>query len=57
MKKLLILFVSLVLASCSVTVGTVNINDDGKPTNSTDLVQKKPVTVNTDAEVPVSVIP
>jgi len=56
-KKLLMLFVSLVLTACSVTVGTVNINDDGKPKNSTDIVQEKPVTVKTDATVPISAVP
>ncbi len=56
MKKLIILL-SLTLAACSVTLGTLNINDDGAPKNKTDIVQTKPVTVETDADVPVSAIP
>lgn len=41
---------------CSVTVGTVNLSE-GKPKVSTEIVQEKPVTVNTDAQVPISVVP
>lgn len=54
---ILIILLSLTLATCSVTLGTLNINDDGAPKNSTDIVQEKPVTVKTDADVPVSAIP
>jgi len=57
MKKILILLTGLAFTACSVTVGTVNINDDGKPKTDTEIVQQKPVTVDTKATVPVSAIP
>lgn len=45
------------LFGCSVTVGTVLINDDGKTVQRTDITETKPVTVQTDATIPVSALP
>lgn len=42
---------------CSVTVGTVNVSTAKKPRIKTEITETKPVTVQTDANVPISALP
>ncbi len=53
MRMFMLGMLSVFLTGCSITVGTVNFSQggDGKP--ETEITQTKPVTVKTDAQVPV----
>jgi len=52
------LTVAFFLTGCSVTVGTVHrTQGSGKDKLSNEITQEKPVTVETEAEVPIAAIP
>jgi hypothetical protein len=52
------LTVAFFLTGCSVTVGTVHLSQgSGEDKLSSEITQEKPVTVETEAQVPVSAIP
>jgi len=50
---LALFMLAIFLMGCSVTVGTVNFSQGGEGKPETEITQTKPVTVKTDAQVPV----
>lgn len=55
--KWIVVWMVGLLAGCSVTLGTLNINGEGKTEARTEITETKPVTVQTDANIPVSALP
>jgi len=57
MNLTIISLCGLVFVGCSVTVGTVNLNQGGEANPKTEVTETKPTTVKTDADVPISALP